>query len=148
MKALSIRQPWAHYILEEGKDIENRTWSTEERGDILIHVSKTVEKKDRSLVQRNNLPTGGIVGIVRITDCVEASDSEWFQGPFGLKLAAPRKLPFMPCKGRLGFFHPEISSQVMTLFQRKELDKTTACRILSLQESQFNKFALGQGIPV
>jgi hypothetical protein len=26
MKALTIKQPWLHAILREGKDIENRSW--------------------------------------------------------------------------------------------------------------------------
>jgi hypothetical protein len=26
MKALTIKQPWVHAILHEGKDIENRSW--------------------------------------------------------------------------------------------------------------------------
>jgi hypothetical protein len=26
MKAMSIKQPWVHAILHEGKDIENRSW--------------------------------------------------------------------------------------------------------------------------
>lgn len=39
MLALSIRQPWAWFILHGGKDIENRTWPTNVRGRVLIHAS-------------------------------------------------------------------------------------------------------------
>ena len=32
MKALSIKQPWVHAILREGKDVENRSWQRSFRG--------------------------------------------------------------------------------------------------------------------
>lgn len=41
MKALSVKQPWAHCIIHLGKSIENRTWYTGHRGVIAIHASKT-----------------------------------------------------------------------------------------------------------
>lgn len=42
----------------------------------------------------------------RIVDCVRDSASRWFCGPFGFVLADATPLPFMPCKGQLGFFTP------------------------------------------
>ena len=40
MKALSIRSPWWWFILHGGgKDMENRDWSTNYRGRVLIHAS-------------------------------------------------------------------------------------------------------------
>lgn len=41
MKALSIKQPWAYLIAAGHKDVENRSWSTNYRGRIYIHASKT-----------------------------------------------------------------------------------------------------------
>lgn len=41
MKALSIRQPWAHLIIH-GKPIENRSWSTTYRGPLLLHAAKAM----------------------------------------------------------------------------------------------------------
>lgn len=41
MKALSVRQPWAWAILFAGKRIENRTRSTNFRGEFLLHASKS-----------------------------------------------------------------------------------------------------------
>lgn len=38
LRALSIRQPWAWAITHAGKRIENRSWSTNYRGPILIHA--------------------------------------------------------------------------------------------------------------
>lgn len=125
--ALSIRQPWAWLILNAGKDIENRDWPTNFRGRVLIHASKTCTKReyedamdfmtDRQILQGigMNIPSikgmdrGGIVGSVEIVDCVTRSDSPWFIGQYGFVLRNPKPMPFIPWKGRLGFFNvPEI----------------------------------------
>jgi hypothetical protein len=47
---------------------------------------------------------GGIVGSVEIVDCVMADESPWFMGPYGYILRNAKPLPFLPCKGQLGFF--------------------------------------------
>lgn len=44
MKALSIKQPWAALVVHGIKDIENRTWSTKRRGEVLIHASKAANQ--------------------------------------------------------------------------------------------------------
>lgn len=44
MKILSIRDPWASLIAYGVKDVENRTWTTQYRGPVLIHSSKTYDK--------------------------------------------------------------------------------------------------------
>ena len=57
-----------------------------------------------------NLPEdfelGGIVGMVLLEDCVYKSRSKWFEGPVGWVLSKPKRLPFVPLKGRLGLFDP------------------------------------------
>ncbi len=40
MRALSLRQPYAHAVVHFGKSLENRRWSTKYRGPILIHAAK------------------------------------------------------------------------------------------------------------
>jgi hypothetical protein len=40
MKTLSVVWPWPWLIMYGGKDIENRSWRTDYRGRILIHVLK------------------------------------------------------------------------------------------------------------
>lgn len=57
----------------------------------------------------NTWKQGAIIGEVDITGCVEKSDSPWFTGKYGFTLANPvlYEKP-IPCKGRLGFFEPEI----------------------------------------
>lgn len=123
MKALSIRQPWAWFIVNGFKNVENRIWRTDFRGEFLIHASAgcTFEEyhdayvfaeQAAKILPRNfpnfpcfaDLQRGGIVGKARLVDCVAASDSPWFTGPFGFVLADVQPLPFTPCKGMLKFF--------------------------------------------
>lgn len=120
IKALSIRQPWCHHILHDGKDVENRDWPTKGRGWFLIHASKS-EAEDRELIRAKQMPLGGIVGAARITDCVTAMESNWFCGKFGFVLADAFELPLIECKGKLGFFtvEPETASAVAAALRAK-----------------------------
>lgn len=106
IRALSIRQPWCHHILHDGKDVENRDWPTKGRGWFLIHAAKAWDggKPQGSLV---DVPRGGIVGAARITDCVTEMDSDWFYGKYGFVLADAFPIDFVPCKGALSFFRPD-----------------------------------------
>lgn len=121
---ISVRQPWAWLIINAGKDIENRDWSTKIRGRVLIHAAKGVGKEEwrqawewvrhrcpeawakgvADLKQPGTIERGGIVGSVEIVDCVERSASPWFAGRYGFVLRDPQPLPFYPCRGQLGFF--------------------------------------------
>jgi len=47
MKIISIRQPWAALIVSGIKDVENRTWPTRYRGQLLIHASRTRRHQHR-----------------------------------------------------------------------------------------------------
>ncbi|MCG7522238.1 hypothetical protein [Ruegeria sp. Ofav3-42] len=51
-----------------------------------------------------DLQRGGIIGTAEIVDCIEASDSPWFFGPYGLVLRNVQPIPFIPVKGALGLF--------------------------------------------
>ena len=110
--ALSIRQPWAHHILFDGKRVENRSWLTRFRGPFLIHASATFDgaaaERRAFMADHPNSPLGGIVGIATLTDLVTSLDSKWFHGPYGFVLTDPKPLDFVPCKGKLGFFTPDI----------------------------------------
>jgi hypothetical protein len=50
------------------------------------------------------LEVGGIMGGCEIVGCVTASDSPWFSGPYGFVLRHQTSLPFVPLRGKLGFF--------------------------------------------
>jgi hypothetical protein len=53
-------------------------------------------------------PRGGIVGVAEIVDCVSSSTSPWFVGEYGFLIRNARPLPYVPCRGALGFFRPEL----------------------------------------
>ena len=114
LRCLSVRQPWAWMITTCGKDVENRTWQTRYRGPVLLHAGVSASEMSvpaladyAARMPRENA-FGGIVGYAEITDCVAASDSKWFFGPFGFVLAGARPLPFVACKGALNFFRPPV----------------------------------------
>lgn len=104
IKALSIKQPWCHHILHDGKDVENRDWPTKGRGWFIIHASKSPDGKLPSLL--TGVPRGGIVGMARIVDCVTDWDSRWWMGKFGFVLRDAFPVDLVPCRGQLGFFVP------------------------------------------
>lgn len=113
MLALSIRQPWAWLIVSGAKDVENRTWATRHRGPFLVHASQRLDKAAFDTLGESariempdvsQLPTGGIVGVADLLDCVTSSTSPWFNGPFGFVIGAAHPLPFVALRGRLGFF--------------------------------------------
>lgn len=136
MIALSIRQPWAWLIVNGYKNIENRDWSTNFRGQFLVHAGKklTVDDYDAAMLfieafvdpallqyipDQAELQLGGVVGVAKLVDCVTAHESPWFTGGiatagaqaenqaggFGFVLRDAMPIPFMPWKGRLGFFN-------------------------------------------
>ena len=127
--ALSIRQPWCHHILCDGKDVENRTWKTNYRGPVLIHASKTTD--DQEFCRIHGAPLGGIVGIMDIVDCVTAMDSRWFFGPYGFVLRNPLPLEFVACRGKLGFFKPDIDPAALRLKDGGHEHAFSACGVTS-----------------
>lgn len=60
-----------------------------------------------TLPEKDDLQLGGIIGAAHLSQCITTSDSPWFTGEYGFILHNPRPLPFFPCKGKLGFFHPD-----------------------------------------
>ncbi len=111
---ISIQQPWAWLIVHGFKDVENRTWATNYRGKLLIHASQRFDKAGYEWVIKNfdiQIPSpsiferGGIVGEVKLVDCVKAHESQWFSGPDGFVLSEAHPLPFKQMRGRLGIFH-------------------------------------------
>ncbi len=137
MKALSIRQPWAWLICAGFNDIENRDWHIhmppllnypKKSMRIYIHASKTSDVEtigngcdneqwilerltppQRNSYLKANYTRGAIIGEVDITGCVDESPSLWFVGIYGFTLANPVLYDKpIPCKGKLGFFEPEL----------------------------------------
>ena len=119
--ALSVRQPWAWAIIHAGKDIENRSWHSVDKGNlrrgrIAIHAAKGLTQaeyasavdfmRDIGVIcpPAADLMRGGIIGAVDVVDIVKESGSKWFMGPRGLVLCNPRACAFVPATGQLGYF--------------------------------------------
>jgi hypothetical protein len=51
MRALTVRRPWAQLIMLGIKNIENRTWSTDLRGPLVIHAAQRWEAEGAALAQ-------------------------------------------------------------------------------------------------
>lgn len=127
MMAISIRQPWAFFILcgmPWAKDVENRTWPAprELSGKwIRIHAAKKMTDSDckaafefalkagaTKLPEFEELKFGGVVGMARLVKSVRLYVSPWFVGPWGHVLQDAYPLPFQPCVGQTGYFEPVI----------------------------------------
>ena len=131
MKSLSLTQPWAWLVVHGGKDIENRRWNTKYRGAFLIHAAKAMKASDfdaaweyargidqnlawRLLDVRDNggLERGGIIGATNLYTVIHPLRPTempmrlpWHMPEqFGFVIADTRPLPFLPCKGALGFW--------------------------------------------
>lgn len=131
VSALSIRQPYASWLANPGKFIEaqitpkiieNRDWTTNYRGRLLIHASKTFEDDaisfwqskcsslgDAVSLNAEDYPLGAIVGEAMLTSVVTQGDlgasDPWFCGPYGFVLSNANPIdPPVPCRGALKVF--------------------------------------------
>jgi hypothetical protein len=120
MKALSIKQPWAHLIIIGAKDVENRSRPTSFRGRFAVHVSlkradyddvdiEVIPRDLREPVKRaweRNASAGRVIGTVELIDCIRYSDSIWAVDDYWhWVLRDPR--PYSrtrPAKGQLGLW--------------------------------------------
>ncbi len=124
MKCLSVSQPFADLIISGKKTVELRSWSTDFRGDFLIHAPLKIRGDDaKRLKMQKKFVTGAVVGKAQLYG-VKKYDSlkeirsdkkchfsiKRFQNKtfgFLLKNAKPFRIP-IPCKGQLGLFDMEI----------------------------------------
>ena len=120
MRVLSVRQPWA-WLLFHGKPIENRDWATAHRGQLLIHASAGMTRRDyeaarffvegfdyqlaQQIPPQSEIVRGALIGEVTLVNCVRFDDSDWFQGPVGWLFENPKiwETP-VPAKGQLGLW--------------------------------------------
>ena len=133
MKALTVKQPYAHLICSEIKDIENRSWYTNYRGSILIHAGKTIVRPKFEVpgqastkeiefasavnfVEENSL-TSAIIGSVEIVDCVENHHSIWAEKDcWHWVLENPKlfKNPIFNIKGKLSLWESQLNEMICT----------------------------------
>lgn len=143
MRCITIWQPWATLIALGEKKFETRSWATQHRDAIAIHAGKKVDKaicqKEpfRSILAKHGytadtLPTGSVVAVCRLADCLEVTESSggmvmlesplqsivisdlekafglFELGRFAWELADVRRLPKpIPAKGMQGLWNWE-----------------------------------------
>ena len=102
MKGLSVKQPWASRIASGAKTIETRTWSTDYRGDLLIHASRCPRSKN----------SGKALCVVEVrhcrpmrTDDQEAAMCVVYPGAVSWLPANVRPINPIPVRGALGLWH-------------------------------------------
>jgi hypothetical protein len=128
MKTLSVIQPWVYCIFHLGKDIENRDMAFKHRGLLCIHSSKSWDREGYLYLRRvmeidvpdiEHHTFGRLEGIVEVTDCIDASDSKWFFGKYGLVLKEPREFKEKPLyRGMPGLFH--VPDEIINLITFKK----------------------------
>lgn len=134
MKAITICQPYAHLIVIGKKWVENRTWPTSFRGQLLIHAGKSKDWLEADFSTMAGYPAklqygeplqdmafGAIVGVAEMTAClarktIEAyaakdprwkplADHEHTEGPWCFVMRNVHRFADpIPYRGELGFF--------------------------------------------
>ncbi|MDO4288043.1 MAG: ASCH domain-containing protein [Eubacterium sp.] len=117
MKAISIHQPWASWVVQGKKQYETRPRKTNIRGVVAIHAAKK-----KTALWLPEMPLGAIVGVVEIVDCFpvemirgqlsaeELSRGDFSDGRYAWRLENPRVLKHpLPLRGYQGFWNLEES---------------------------------------
>ncbi len=119
IRCISIRQPYAHFVVEGLKPIENRVWTTKYRGKLLIHATAKPDDDPDFTVSvihhdfchikgwefPGRMALGCIIGSVDLVDVVENSDNYWFDGPYGFVFDNEVKFENpIPWKGQQKFY--------------------------------------------
>lgn len=146
MKALTICQPHAYFVVADPgelaalesvgqfsetippKRIENRTWTTNYRGELLIHAGKSKEwLRDWKDIALPKLTFGALVGVCDLVDCLTWDDKlpRWAEWHFHRSLQdnhcfwilgnVRRFVHPIPCQGAQGIWNidaPQIRSAV------------------------------------
>lgn len=126
---ISVQQPWATFILEGFKSVENRSWYSSYKGLLLIHASAKFDKKWESkcsykalniankFIRKKKIsrrgfwsyPMGKIVGCVLQTGCDDIFNNHWCMNhcfyhryELPLKFNKPVKM-----RGQLRIFFPK-----------------------------------------
>lgn len=137
LKALTIWQPWAWAVATGLKPVENREWEppAEMVGQwIAIHAGKTFD--DDALPNflevlaetmpagqvpdvewLRALPTSAVIGVGRLVEVVEDSDSPWFVGPFGWRFEDVVSFAPVPCRGQRKLW--ELPAPVLATVRRR-----------------------------
>jgi len=126
MKALSLRQPWADWVIQGKKTLELRNWTVNYRGLLAIHASHTIHREAclANGISPDRITIGAIIGVVDLVDIIPLDDKAFFdrkddhraagffsppagdQQLYGWELKKPHELHEpVPFTGRMGLFN-------------------------------------------
>lgn len=113
LRCLAVRQPAAWAIVTGAKDIENRTWTTDYRGPVVILASATKNEVNRLAKEHDLRPRdfayGALIGVADLVDVRPLSEeleaNPWAWGPhcWVFQNARAFREP-IPLKGKLNLF--------------------------------------------
>jgi len=126
IRAISLWQPWASFLVYALKNYETRHWDTKYRGPLVIHAAKRwtgaqqqaawdIWERFPETTVVQDFTRGALVGMVRVVEVVstevgapselEAAVGDWTPGRFAWRcLGQDRFRRPIPYKGRQGFF--------------------------------------------
>jgi hypothetical protein len=116
LQCLSVRQPWAWAIVAGARNMENRPWTTNYRGPIVIQAGSSrtgtnqIASTGGTTLRPMRFAYGALIGVVELLDVVPMSESlesnSWAWGPYCWKFGGARKFHIsIPSKGKLTL-HP------------------------------------------
>ena len=77
MRASTLWQPWASYVVEGLKRYETRSWYCGHEGLLAIHAGKHSTVRDKSLPELGyEAPLGAILGVVVMDACIPTTMSD------------------------------------------------------------------------
>ena len=127
MKALSVRNPYAAFILIGEKPVECRSWQTDYRGDLLICSSANPKVK--------NTICGHAICVVRL-DHIEPFTKEHLEAAcldempegnnYAWHITNLRMIKPFPVKGKLGLFEVDDSQIEVLIDGDKDLSEEEA----------------------
>ena len=126
MKALTLKQPWADLVIFGDKRVENRSWPTQFRGEVLIHAGFGVDASGAIYADRLPMPiednrigmAGHIIGVATITDCLKreqalaAGLSYVGHEKYCWIIGDSRPVSPIPCRGFLGLWDVDFSDML------------------------------------
>lgn len=138
MRALSVRQPWAHLIASGEKSIEVRSWGTAYRGPLLIVASGTVERFEATArgLDPRALARCCAVCVVNVDTVRPLRGADWPAanlGPaddhdppdgFAWVLSRPRRVENVPIRGKLSLYSVEDS---LVRYVEPALERACGC---------------------
>jgi hypothetical protein len=141
-RCLAVRQPWARAIIGGAKGIENRTWTTDYRGPVVVQASSSKVdvnqwlRLDGGTAAAAYLTYGALIGVADLVDIEPLSErlesNPWAWGPFCWHFSNPRAFQTpIPAKGKLNLY-------ALDAVLATRVDAAVAAAAVAAADSQFD----------